>query len=102
MGNFAVVESGIVLNTIIADSKQIAEEITGKTCIEFTTEPASVGHIWDGENFYPPQPYPSWTKGPNSAWLPPVAEPVFDPENPKNYNWDEDTLSWIEVEIPTE
>jgi hypothetical protein len=97
MSNFAVVENGIVLNTIVANSKQIAEEVTGKTCIEFTTEPASIGHIWDGEKFYPPQPYPSWSKGPNSMWISPIPEPLFDPENPKSYNWDESTLSWIEI-----
>ena len=43
MANFAVTEGNNVVNTIIADSKEIAEQITGKTCIKYTNEPAEIG-----------------------------------------------------------
>jgi hypothetical protein len=33
--NFAVIENGSVTNTIVADSKAIAEEVTGLTCVEY-------------------------------------------------------------------
>ena len=38
MANFAVIDGDKVLNTIVANSKTVAEEVTGKTCIEFTPE----------------------------------------------------------------
>ncbi len=40
---------------------------------------AGVGYIWDADNqiFWPPQPYPSWTKDISTAtWQPPVAQPT--------------------------
>jgi hypothetical protein len=44
MADFAIVENGIVTNTILAESKAIAEAITGKTCVEYTdTNPACIG-----------------------------------------------------------
>ena len=39
---------------------------------------ACIGFTWDAANeiFWPPQPYPSWTKNNTTArWDPPVAEP---------------------------
>jgi hypothetical protein len=55
MYNFAVIENGIVLNSIVADSKAIAEEVTGKTCIEFTdANPACIGLGYDGTTFEQP------------------------------------------------
>jgi hypothetical protein len=57
MANFAVIENGTVLNVILADSKAIAEEVTGKTCIEFTaTNPAFIGLGYDGTTFEQPAP----------------------------------------------
>jgi len=55
MADFAIVEDGIVTNTILAESKVIAEEVTGKTCIEFTKEnPACIGLGYDGTTFEQP------------------------------------------------
>lgn len=34
MPNFAVIDGINVLNTIVCDSKELAEEITGFTCVE--------------------------------------------------------------------
>lgn len=43
MPNFAVIENQKITNIIIAESKLIAEQVTGKTCIEYTNEPAEIG-----------------------------------------------------------
>ena len=45
MGNFAVLdENNKVLNIIVADSKEIAEEVTTLTCVEYFEEnPAQIG-----------------------------------------------------------
>lgn len=48
MANFAVINGNKVENIIVADSKEIAEEATGLTCIEYTVEaPAHIGLGWD-------------------------------------------------------
>jgi hypothetical protein len=38
MANFAVIKDGIVLNVIVAESKEIAEQVSTLECIEFTEE----------------------------------------------------------------
>jgi hypothetical protein len=57
---------------------------------------AGVGYVYDAANdvFYTPQPYPSWTiSAPDWLWKPPVEKP----NDGKKYNWDEATISWIEI-----
>jgi hypothetical protein len=55
MANFAVIENGNVINTIVAESKTLAEEVTGKTCVEYTSEnPARIGLGYDGTTFEQP------------------------------------------------
>jgi len=96
MANFAVLDGENVLNTIVADSKAIAEEVTGKTCVEFSeTERAETGGTRIGGVFIPRKPYPSWVLNANNEWEAPVDYPEFDPENPVSYTWDESTTSWI-------
>lgn len=52
MANFAVIENNKVINIVIAESKTIAEEITNKTCVEYTeSNPAFIGSIYNGTNF---------------------------------------------------
>jgi hypothetical protein len=40
--NFAVMSGNIVTNIIVADSKEIAEQVTGHTCVEYTHENSAV------------------------------------------------------------
>jgi hypothetical protein len=63
---------------------------------------AGIGFTYDpvADHFFAPQPFPSWILNANAQWEAPVALPTFDPENPKHYRWDEETINWIEV--PTE
>lgn len=44
--------------------------------------------------FIAPQPYPSWTLDANHDWQPPV--PMPSEGGP--WVWDEETLSWVEVQ----
>jgi hypothetical protein len=97
MPNFAIVENGIVTNTILADSKAIAEEVTGKTCVAYTTEPAEIGGTYVNKKFIKRKPYPSWVSDGDVDWKAPVDYPTVDPENPKHYIWDEATTSWVEA-----
>jgi hypothetical protein len=44
MATFAVIQNNIVTNIIVADTKEIAETVTGSTCVEYTDEnPAGIG-----------------------------------------------------------
>jgi len=57
---------------------------------------AGVGFTYDAQRdaFIPPKPYNSWTLNEDSClWQPPTPMP----DDGKMYDWDEATLSWIEV-----
>ena len=61
---------------------------------------AGIGYTYDATNdvFYPPQPYPSWTiSAPTWIWTPPVPIPAdqWTGNPPKQYIWDESTVSWV-------
>ncbi len=97
--NFAVIENNLVTNTIVAESKDIAESILGLVCIEYTDEnPAIIGGIYDGSKFIAPQPYASWTLNSNKEWEAPTPCPTIEGQE---YVWNEESLSW-EIFIPTE
>ena len=57
---------------------------------------AGVGFTYDRDRdaFIPPQPYASWVLNEDTClWDAPT--PI--PTDGKNYQWDEDTTSWVEV-----
>jgi hypothetical protein len=55
MATFAVISGKLVTNVILAETKEIAEEVTGLTCVEYTNEnPAGIGWTYDGTNFVSP------------------------------------------------
>jgi hypothetical protein len=70
-----------------------------KTSVKYTTEPAEIGGTYSNGKFIQKKPYPSWISDGDSGWVPPVNHPEIDIENPKNYAWNEDTVSWGEVAI---
>lgn len=47
MGNFAVIKGDTVVNVIIADSKEVAEQVAGNTCIDYGNQPVGVGLKYD-------------------------------------------------------
>ena len=58
---------------------------------------AGVGFTYDRDRdaFIPPQPFASWTLNEGTClWNAPVAYPSGDGQ----YQWDEETTSWIEAE----
>jgi hypothetical protein len=58
---------------------------------------AGVGFTYDSvrDAFIPPKPYESWLLNENTClWDAPVAYPTDD----KRYTWNEETLSWVEME----
>ena len=57
---------------------------------------AGIGYTYDAVNdvFIAPQPYPSWSLDSNFDWQAPTPKP----EEGMGWYWDEDSLSWKEVE----
>ena len=57
---------------------------------------AGIGYTYDPINdwFYNQQPYLSWTLNDNAQWQAPTPRPADN----KDYRWDEETLSWVEIE----
>jgi hypothetical protein len=55
---------------------------------------AGIGYTYDAVNdvFVVPQRYPSWSLDQNFDWQPPTPRPEEG-----SWSWDEDSLSWIEV-----
>jgi len=84
--------SGIVLRVIVADSVEWCHARLGGTWVNTTGKRyPGVGWRWDGEDFIPPQPYPSWTWD-GSQWVAPVPMPEEG-----SWTWDEAEGEWAEV-----
>jgi len=57
---------------------------------------AGIGYTYDStrDAFIPPKPFNSWSLNEDTClWEAPVAMPT----DGKIYTWDEDTLSWVEI-----
>lgn len=112
MAHFAQVINGYVQQVIVADQDVIDSGAFGSGWVQtsyntiggqhrFGGTPlrknyAGIGYTYDAQRdaFIPPQPYPSWTLNEDSClWQSPTQRPDDD----KMYDWDEATLSWIEV-----
>lgn len=95
MATYAVIESDTVENVIVCDSKELAESVTGKTCVEYTDEnPAGIGWTYNytSKIFTSPSPYPSWILNvETNSWEAPTPRPEGG-----SYVWNEESLSWIE------
>ena len=112
MAHFAKVVDGVVEQVIVADTKEWCEANLGGTWVQtsYNTRAnqhpegrplhknyAGIGYTFDGTGFTPRQPFASWTKNVESyLWEAPTPMPTDD----KYYDWDEPTLSWVEVELP--
>jgi hypothetical protein len=60
---------------------------------------ASIGYTYDpvADVFVAPQPFPSWSLDANHDWQPPTPMPTEG-----RWSWNEETLSWDEIVLPTE
>lgn len=59
---------------------------------------AGIGYKWDETRnaFIPPSPYPSWVLNDSTClWDAPVAYP----DDGLDYIWDEDTTSWVQIDL---
>jgi len=104
----------VVNNDVLKDENGIEQEYLGLKHLEhlggrwvqtsynssFRKNYAGVGFLYDPirDAFIEPKPYRSWILNENTCtWESPVAYPVFNPENPKYYAWNEEILNWEEI-----
>jgi hypothetical protein len=113
MAHYAKVEDGVVTQVIVADSQEWCQNNLGGTWVQTSYNTyggvnnreggealrknyAGIGYTFDGIGFAAPQPFASWTKNADTyLWNAPTPMPT----DGKKYDWDEDTLSWVEIVI---
>lgn len=97
--NIAIIENGIVVNTIICESVELAESLIGLTAVEYTVEnPAGIGWTYNSTShvFTSPTPYPSWILNvETNTWEAPTPRPEDG-----SYVWNEESLTWVEQTQP--
>ena len=100
MANWYIIDSeNRLINIITADSKEIAELITGYTAIEQTGAfGGSVGDIWIAEASKFKSPFPPFVGWVFDEKLWRYEPPIALPDDGKAYRWDNLTQSWIEIE----
>lgn len=104
--NYAFIKGDQVVNIVVFEYP-IDENLKTSMIQEFELDQiilsannCAVGGTYDGEKFWIPQPFPSWTKNEElNEWDAPVPYPTFDEENPKYYTWNEDILNWEEIQV---
>ena len=110
MSHFAKVEDGIVTQVIVAEQEFVDTQEGNWVQTSYNTHGgqhllggtplrknyAGIGYTYDStrDAFYTPRPYASWTLNETTClWEAPVSRPSDN----KNYVWNEDTTSWVEV-----
>lgn len=75
---FEIYNGETLVNIIVAESKELAEQLTGLTAVRSM----------------PSQPYKGWVFNDlKQMWEAPSPQP----EDGLNYIWDEQSLSWVEI-----
>lgn len=113
MTHFAKIENGIVTQVIVAEQDVIDSGIFGTGWLQTSYNTrggqhpegrplrknyAGVGYTYNTQRdaFIPPQPYPSWTMNEETClWNSPSPYPT----DGKLYQWDEETLFWVEINV---
>jgi len=93
MKTFAVMDENTVINIIIADSKEDAETLSNKQCIEIIDTFVDIGYVFNEERnvFIKPKPYPSYILNDNNIWEAPIANPT---DETNVYSWNEEERIW--------
>ena len=117
MSHFAKVENGTVTQVIVVEQDVLDTGLFGDPSLWVQTSYntlggqhtlggtplrknyAGIGYTYDSERdaFIPPTPFTSWLLNEDTClWEAPTPMPTDD----KQYSWDEETLSWVEIELP--
>jgi|TARA_Y100000034_G_C6539383_1_gene232631 hypothetical protein len=96
-------ENGVVIRGILATQEYIDSGAVGeKDNWRETNKKAGIGWVYD-ENIgdvIPPKLFNSWIFNESTyTWEPPVPIPGVGETPIVPYSWDEDTVSWKEIEV---
>ena len=110
MAHYAQINDNIVQQVLVMDNEWTEQEIQDWLTANVSTDQwvqtsynnnirkqfAGIGFTFDAvkDKFIQPQPYASWSLDSDDDWQPPTARPDDD----KMYEWDEDSLAWIEIQ----
>ena len=99
MANYWIVKHGQIENCIIAESAELAQELTLADEVIERTESTRYNLGWvkneELDKWYSPTgPYPSWSLDENYDWQPPVEKP----DDGNEYTWDEENQEWDVIE----
>jgi len=103
--NYAFIKDGNVVNIAVFDdpSEELLRHFIEAHNVDDiipTTDKAVIGGEYDGVKFWSIRYFQSWIKNEElNEWEPPIPYPVFDPEDPRHYEWNEDILNWEEVQL---
>jgi hypothetical protein len=62
MAIFAVIKENLVVNVIVAETKEIAEEVSLFECVDITNKQVGIGYTYTDGKFEPPYVEPVETK----------------------------------------
>jgi len=114
MAHFAKIENGIVIQVIVAEQEVIDSGLFGTGWIQTSYNTfggqhpegrplrknyAGIGYTYDTgrDAFIPPKPFASWVLNETTClWDSIIPMPIDD----KQYSWNEETLSWVEITWP--
>jgi hypothetical protein len=95
MNKFAIIDDVNVINIIVADSLEIAQQLhPDNLCVEYTEQPAVPGGFYNKDNnlFASKQPFPEWTLD----WDTMIWEaPIPYPTDGGHYHWDPQVNNWV-------
>jgi hypothetical protein len=99
--NYAFIKDGLVINIAVFEDPDNELLMHFKDTFSLdhiipSEGVAIIGGTYDGNNFIPPAPWPSWVLDTNlRKWNPPIPMPYDE----NLYLWNEETLSWEELYI---
>jgi hypothetical protein len=105
--NYVFIKDGSVVNIVVFDNPTqelldifIAEHNIDNILPCGDNTKAVMGATYLNGIFIGPKPYTSWILNEITfEWEPPIPYPIFDEENPKYYQWNEDILNWEEIQV---
>jgi hypothetical protein len=100
MANYAKVINNVVTKVIVADADYINSLVENEAGFWVESDKAGIGYSYDEPNFYPPQPFNSWTLNTDTyTW----ESPLDYPTDGEVYTWNEsayqadNTTGWEQV-----
>ena len=103
--DYVFVKNGVIENIAVFDnpSEEMLQLFKNESGCDLLlldeNKKAILGGTWDGEDFIPPKPYPSWILSSEKHWIAPVE---FPEDGEGAFYWDEESLSWranISIEL---